>query len=90
MRTKITLQIDADLLREARILAAGEGTSISELLSRKLEEAVRERKGYDQARRFASGPSEGPRSSYGIKKLASGHNLRVSPFRREVLHIARH
>lgn len=53
MKTNVTLKIDADLLREARILAATEGSSISALLAARLEEAVRERKGYDQARRSA-------------------------------------
>ncbi|MEI9969576.1 MAG: hypothetical protein WDM87_13485 [Terracidiphilus sp.] len=53
MKTNVTLKIDADLLREARILAATEGSSISALLAARLEQAVRERKGYDQARRSA-------------------------------------
>lgn len=50
MKANITLKIEADLLREARILAAEQGTSISALLSIHLEQAVRERKGYNQAR----------------------------------------
>jgi hypothetical protein len=33
MKINITLKIDADLLREARVLAAEEGTSISALRS---------------------------------------------------------
>lgn len=53
MKTNITLKLDADVLREARILAAEEGSSISRLLAAKLEELVRERKGYDRARRRA-------------------------------------
>ncbi len=53
MKTNVTLKIDADLLREARILAATEGSSISALLAARLEQAVRERKGYDQARKRA-------------------------------------
>ena len=53
MKTNVTLKIEADLLREARILAAIENTSISALLAARLEQAVRERKGYDQARRSA-------------------------------------
>jgi len=43
--SNVTLKIDTDLLREARILAAEEGSSISALLAARLEEAVRERKG---------------------------------------------
>ncbi len=53
MKTNITLKIEADLLREARILAAEEGTSISAMLAARLEQVVRERKGYHQARRRA-------------------------------------
>lgn len=53
MKTNVTLKLDAKLLKEARILAAEEGSSISGLLASKLEELVRERKGYDRARRRA-------------------------------------
>jgi hypothetical protein len=53
MKTNITLKLDAEVLREARILAAEEGSSISGLLAAKLEELVRERKDYDRARRRA-------------------------------------
>ena len=53
MKTNITLKLDSDALREARILAAQEGVSISGLLSRTLEEIVRQRKGYDRSRRRA-------------------------------------
>ena len=53
MKTNVTLKLDTKLLKEARILAAEEGSSISGLLASKLEEVVRERKGYDRARRRA-------------------------------------
>jgi len=53
MKTNITLKLDAEILREARILAAEEGSSISGLLAAKLEELVKERKGYERARRRA-------------------------------------
>ena len=53
MKTNITLKLDTDILREARILAAEEGLSVSSLLAAKLEEVVRERKGYDRSRRRA-------------------------------------
>ena len=53
MKTNITLKLDSDLLREARILAAEEDTSISALLAGRLEQIVRERKTYDRARRRA-------------------------------------
>jgi hypothetical protein len=52
MKANITLKIDANLLREARILAAEEDSSISALLAAKLEQAVHERRGYQQARAF--------------------------------------
>jgi hypothetical protein len=50
MKANVTLKIDAELLREARILAAEEDSSISALLAAKLEQAVRERRGFEQAR----------------------------------------
>jgi hypothetical protein len=53
VKTNITLKLDANLLREARILAAEEGTSISSLLAARLEKIVRERRAYDHARRRA-------------------------------------
>ncbi len=53
MKTNITLKLDSAILREARILAAEQGRSVSGLLSEKLEEVVRERKRYDHARRRA-------------------------------------
>jgi uncharacterized protein DUF6364 len=53
MKTNITLKLDADLLREARILAAEEGTSISALLADRLQRIVQERKAYEQAKKRA-------------------------------------
>ena len=53
MKTNITLKLDSAVLREVRILAAEEGSSISALLAAKLEEIVRERKGYDRASKRA-------------------------------------
>jgi hypothetical protein len=53
VKTNITLKIETDLLQEARILAAERGTSISALLTSRLKQAVRERRGYEQARRRA-------------------------------------
>jgi hypothetical protein len=69
MKTNVTLKIEADLLQEARVLAAEEGSSISSLLATRLEEAVRERKGYNQARRSA------------VARLRSGYDLRWTPSR---------
>jgi Family of unknown function (DUF6364) len=43
MKTNVTLKLEADLLKEARVLAAEQGTSISRMLAEKLKEVVRER-----------------------------------------------
>ena len=53
MKANITLKLDAALLREIRVLAAEEGTSISALLAARLEQIVRERKTYERARKRA-------------------------------------
>jgi len=53
MKANITLKLESELLREVRILAAEQGTSVSALLADHLGELVRERKGYDRARRRA-------------------------------------
>ena len=75
MKTNITLKLDAELLREARILAAEEGSSISGLLAGKLEELVQERKGYERARKRA------------LARLRAGLDLGWSPARsRDELH----
>ena len=50
MKTNITLKLDSDLLREVRVMAAEQDTSISALLAKRLEELVEERKGYSEAR----------------------------------------
>lgn len=67
MKTNVTLKLDADLLREARVVAAAEGRSISGLLSDRLEAIVRERRAYEQARRRALG------------RLREGLDLRFTP-----------
>jgi hypothetical protein len=75
MKTNITLKIDADLLREARVIAALEGSSVSSLLAARLEREVRDRKGYQQARRRA------------MARLKSGFDLKWTPPRsRDELH----
>jgi hypothetical protein len=53
MKTNITLKLEASLLREVRVLAAEEGTSISAMLAERLEQIVRERKTYNRARKRA-------------------------------------
>lgn len=75
MKNNITLKIDAGLLREARVLAAEEGRSVSALLAERLESLVRERKAFDRARRRA------------LTRLARGLDLQWTPPRsREELH----
>ena len=75
MKANITLKIEADLLREARVLAAEDGTSVSAMLATRLEEVVRERKGYQQARRRA------------VARLRKGFDLQWTPPRsRDELH----
>lgn len=75
MKTNITLKLDANLVREARILAAAEGTSVSRLLADRLEDLVRQRKAYDTARRRA------------LARLRKGFDLRWTPPRsRDELH----
>ena len=46
----ITLSLPEEDLREARILAARRGTSVSQLLARVLRETVERESGYDSAR----------------------------------------
>jgi len=75
MKTNITLKLDAGLLREMRVLAAEEGTSISALLADKLEQIIRERKAYDRAKKRA------------LARLREGFDLQWSrPSSRDELH----
>ena len=75
MKSNITLKLDSTLLREAKILAAEEGTSISALLAARLEQIVRERKTYERARKRA------------LVRLREGMDLRWTPPRsRDELH----
>ena len=75
MKTNITLKMDSDLLREAKIMAAEQGTSISGLLAEKLRQIVRERKDYERAKKRA------------LARLRKGFNLGfVPPATRDDLH----
>ena len=75
MKTNVTLKLDADLLREARVLAAEEDTSISAMLAARLEQIVRERKTYRLARKRA------------LARLREGMDLQWTPARsRDELH----
>jgi hypothetical protein len=75
MKSNITLKIDSGTLREARVLAAEEDTSISAMLAEHLEQIVRERKGYARARKRA------------LSRLRQGMSLGWTPPRsRDELH----
>lgn len=75
MKTNITLKVDTALLREARVIAAEEGRSVSALLSDRLEVLVRDRKSFERARRRA------------LARLRKGLDLRWTPLRsRDELH----
>jgi hypothetical protein len=75
LKTNVTLKLDADLLREVRVIAAEEGRSVSALLTDRLEAMVRERKAFERARRRA------------LARLCEGIDLRWTPSRtRDELH----
>ncbi len=75
MKANITLKLDADVLKEARILAAEEGLSVSGLLAAKLDEIVRQRKGYNRSRKRA------------VARLRKGFDLGwTAPRSRDELH----
>jgi hypothetical protein len=52
-KTNVTLKIDTELLREIKILAAREGTSISALMTELLANRVKRDLHYEQAKRRA-------------------------------------
>lgn len=66
-KANVTLRLDGDLLREARILAAHEGTSVSQLVAARLEDEVRRHKAYEGARRRA------------LARLRKGYDLEWTP-----------
>lgn len=53
MKQNVTLRLDKDLIRKAKVLAAQQGTSLSGLLTRQLEEVVRKEHAYTRARAMA-------------------------------------
>lgn len=67
MKTNVTLKVDADLVREAKVLAARRGTSLSRLMSEQLESMLREETGYEAAQRRA------------VSRLDAGYDLDWSP-----------
>lgn len=67
MKSNVTLELDTALLRELRVRAAEQGTSISALLAAHLEQIVREHKTYKSGRRRA------------LARLREGLDLRWTP-----------
>jgi hypothetical protein len=75
MKTNITLKIDAEILREIKIIAAEQGSSISGLLASKLQELVSQRKSYERSKRRA------------LARLRKGFELGfIRPASRDELH----
>lgn len=74
--TNITIRVDADLAKDARVLAARRGTSLSRLVAEQLEALVRgEQTTYAAARRRA------------LARLRRGYDLgRERPLRRDDVH----
>jgi predicted transcriptional regulator len=66
-RTNLTIQLDDDVARRAKVLAARRGTSVSALVARTLDAMVDEDERYETARRrvaelMAQAGSHGPRT----------------------------
>lgn len=53
MRQNITLSLDKDLIQKAKVLAAQQGTSVSGVLTRYLEQLLNEGEAYETARQHA-------------------------------------
>ncbi len=49
-KTNLTIQLDADVIQRARVLAARRGTSISALVARQITELVAQDERYEAAR----------------------------------------
>lgn len=67
MKTNITLKVDRELLRRTKVIAAEMETSVSALVAEQLEKIVRERDGYEQAKRRA------------LANMKKGFNLGFTP-----------
>ena len=75
MKSNITLRLDTELIREAKILAAQRGTSVSRMMAERLEELIRREKDYVAAERRA------------LARLQAGIDLSWSPLgSRDELH----
>ncbi len=75
MKTNITLKVDAELAREARILAAKRGLSLSRMVSEELEQLVDHDRIFEQTRKRA------------LRRLRQGYELAWrKPADRDELH----
>jgi hypothetical protein len=52
-KTNLTVQLDTDVVRKAKVLAARRGTSVSALVARELDALVAQDERYEEARRRA-------------------------------------
>ena len=52
-RRNLTVQLDEDVIRQAKVLAASRGTSVSGLVAKEISELVAREARYEQARRRA-------------------------------------
>jgi hypothetical protein len=52
-KTNLTIQLDEDVIRRARVVAARRGTSVSALVARQLADLAAEDERYESARRRA-------------------------------------
>jgi hypothetical protein len=59
-RRNLTLQLDEDVIRRAKVAAARRGTSISGLVARELEDLVERDARYEEAMRRALGALRAP------------------------------
>lgn len=50
MRQNLTLQLDSDTIRKARVLAARRSTSVSRLVANEIDRLVREDEAYERAK----------------------------------------
>lgn len=74
MKQNITLSLDANLIRAAKVRAAQRNTSISRLLAEELEAQIRRDQAWERARRAA------------LKLMGEGLPLGGQPATREDLH----
>jgi hypothetical protein len=72
--TNVTLKIDARLLRRIKVLAAREGTSVNALTTALLEEWLRKKLDYEQAKRRA------------VARMREGLDLGCHPLSRDEIY----